>query len=295
VPGRTRTRALLALVLVIAVAVPIVLWTRTPSWQVDYPLFGASFERQPEESYQLALTRVDAALDLRVVRVFYPDQPRPWPAPSGDRDIVVSFKLPPADVLAGRTDEQMRTWFASAPSDHRVFWVYWHEPEDDSEKGEFTPDEYRRAFAHLMRVAESVNNPMLVSTAVLMTWTVNHPHTDREWRDYVPDGIQVLAWDGYSASRSYADVQEMFGPAAKASRQAGAQFAIAEVGAVLADGDDGPGRAQWLREVGAFAVAHDAVFVTYFDFLWNDGKDDYRLDEVSAAAGRKLAQAADDR
>lgn len=292
-PGRALTRALLALVLVVAVAVPLVLWARAPVWHVDYPLFGASFERQPEESYQQALTRVDSALDLRVVRVFYPDQPQPWPAPSGDRDVVVSFKLPPSDVLAGRTDEQMREWFAAAPSDQRVFWVYWHEPEDDSEKGAFTPDEYRRAFAHLIEIADSVDNPMLVSTAVLMTWTVNHPHTDREWRDYVPEGVDVLAWDGYSTSRSYADVEEMFGAAVEASREADARFAIAEVGAMLATGDQGQGRAAWIREVGAFAVAHDAVFVTYFDFIWADGEHDYRLDETSAAAWRELAQAAD--
>ncbi len=292
-PGRALTRALLALVLAVAVAVPLVLWARTPAWHVDYPLFGASFERQPEESYQQALTRVDSALDLRVVRVFYPDQPQPWPAPSGERDVVVSFKLPPSDVLSGRTDAQMRQWFASAPSEQRVFWVYWHEPEDDSEKGDFTPDEYRRAFAHLIEIADSVDNPMLVSTAVLMTWTVNHPHTDREWRDYVPEGVDVLAWDGYSTSRRYADEEEMFGAAAEASREAGARFAIAEVGAMLATGDQGRGRAQWIREVGAFAVAHDAVFVTYFDFIWADGEHDYRLDETSAAAWRELAQAAD--
>lgn len=263
------------------------------AWLGQAPLFGASFQQRPGEGYGQALRRTDAALDLQVIRVFYQGAPDPWPGKAPNRDVVVSFKMPPQDVLAGDYDDQMRQWFADAPRDHKVFWVYWHEPEDDAEQGLFTPEQYRQAYARLDGLADEADNPNLASTVVLMSWATR-TETSRNWRDYVPpvESFDILAWDAYNrvATRGdYLPADDLLGPAQQASASIGKPFAIAELGSQLRPGDDGSDRAKWLLDIGRFAREHDAVFVTYFDFNWK-GTDDFRLsDPASQQAWRTLA------
>jgi hypothetical protein len=60
---------------------------------------------------------------------------------------VVSFKYLFQDVLAGRHDAALRSWFASMPTDRRIDWPYWHEPDDQIYKDRtFTAAQYRSAF-----------------------------------------------------------------------------------------------------------------------------------------------------
>ncbi len=148
-------------------------------------LFGAAFQRKSGESYREALARADRSLGLEVVRVFYLGAPQAWPGVAPGHDVVVSFKLPPDAVLSGEHDEQMSTWFRTAPKDRTVYWVYWHEPEDDSETGQFTPEEFRQAFAHLDALADRADNPALLSTVVLMSYSLD-PQSKRELEPVVP-------------------------------------------------------------------------------------------------------------
>lgn len=245
--------------------------------------FGAAFQVRRGEGYANALARTDQSLGrLDVVRVFYPGAPAPWPGKAPGRNVVVSFKLDPRAVVTSEFDEQMRTWFRTAPRDLDVNWVYWHEPEDDIEAGRFTAEEFRAAFAHLARLAREANNPRLKSTLVLMSYTTRAA-SGRNWRDYYPgdDVIDVFAWDVYNRpgrdGEAYSSPAELMDAPRKISESVGKPFAVAELGSVLAPGDDGTGRATWLRTVGEYVKEHNADFLIYFDLSWNGGADDYRL------------------
>ena len=255
--------------------------------------YGASFQARSGESYRAALARTDKTLGrLDLVRVFYPRAPAPWPGKAPGRDVVVSFKLSPRLVVAGNWDAAMRTWFAGAPKNLDVYWSYWHEPENDIEAGSFTAAEYKAAFEHLDQLAKKANNPRLRSTVILQSYSTR-PASGRNWRDYVPDpgSVDVLAWDVYNRDTSqYSSPADLLDAPLRASESLGRPFAVAELGSALVAGDDGSGRAAWLRSVGAYLKQHDAVFVAYFDFSWNGGANDYRLqDRPSVQAWKDLS------
>jgi len=73
------------------------------------------------------------------------------------------------------------------------------------------------------------------------------------------------------------------GRAVTASREAGVPWGIAELGSVLAQGDDGRGRAAWLTASARYVTEQGGIFLSYFDT--NAKRTDYRLtDEPSRAA-----------
>ena len=258
-------------------------------------LFGAAYRVTKREPEDVALARTDELLGrLDVVRVFNEGFPAPWPGKAPGRNVVVSFKLEPAQVIQGVHDQAMARWFRDAPDDVEVHWSYWHEPEDDIEAGRFTADQYKVAFAHLQRIARDAAGPRLRSTLILQSYTTR-PQSGRDWRDYYPgdEAVDVFAWDVYNRpprAGGYTPPAELMGAQVEAARSVGKPFAVAELGSVLAEGDDGSGRARWLREAGDYLKAQDAVFVTYFDLAFNGGRDDYRLrDAASIQAWKDVA------
>ena len=48
----------------------------------------------------------------------------------------------------------------------RTWWSFWHEPEDDIERGGFTAEQYRAAWAHLDALETAVHNKNLRSTLI---------------------------------------------------------------------------------------------------------------------------------
>lgn len=257
-------------------------------------LFGASVWRNAGESYPSALARSDrdyGGLDL--VRVFYPGAPAPWPGLAGipDRPVSVSFKLPPAAVAAGAYDDQMLAWFRGAPADREIYWTYYHEPEDNVKAGEFSAAEYRAAWRRLASLADRAGKPRLRSTLVLMCFTLQKA-SGRNWQDYYPgsDVIDVMAWDCYSylsKKGGYLPPENIFDDAVDLTRSLGKPFAITEFGSAVATGDNGAGRAAWLRQTGRYLESRGAVFAAYFDSPVND---EYRLlDAESKAAWREFA------
>jgi hypothetical protein len=223
------------------------------------------------------------------VRVFYPRAPQPWPGKAPGRDLVVSFKLAPRLVVAGRFDAKMKAWFAGAPKNRDVYWSYWHEPENDIEAGSFTAAEYKSAFKHLDQLAKKAGNKRLRSTVILQSYSTR-PASGRNWRDYVPDpgSVDVLAWDVYNRDpNQYTSPAELLDAPVRASESIGKPFAVAEIGGALVTGDDGSGRAAWLGSVNAYLKQQGAVFVAYFDFSWNGGADDYRLRDAPSAGAWK--------
>lgn len=274
--------------------------TPSPSPTATPPLLcGAAFKPEAEgETYQEALAREDRLLGgLDVVRDYYTSVPS-WPGrvDTGTRPAIVSLKLKPADVLAGTYDTRLREWFAGAPATRDTYWVYFHEPEDNIERGEFTAADYRAAWRHLAALADATGNPRLYATLVIMGYSVETP-SGRNWRDYYPgrDTIDVLAWDIYNyvneGAGGYRDPATLFGKAYETARAEGLPFAVAEVGSAIADGDDGTGRAAWIRDTFRYLRDRRAVFVSYFDMYIeaNHGPQHYELrDAASQAAYREV-------
>jgi hypothetical protein len=253
-----------------------------PSAAADRTLCGASLDLNPGETFQHALVRKDGEYGgLETVRLFYDGVPPAWPGnpDTGRRPPIISFKLPPKDVLAGKYDDSMTRWFASAPRDRSVYWIYYHEPEDNITSGEFTAADYRAAWRHLRTMADKAGNSRLRSTLVLMGWTLD-PASKRTWRDYYPgrDVIQVLGWNLYNLGAKkgrYDDPTAMYNRVVVTSQAERLPFGIAETGSHLVAGDNGSRRAAWLRATNAYLTQHKALWVVYFDLNWESG--DYRL------------------
>jgi hypothetical protein len=238
----------------------------------DGTLFGASVYRG-SSSWQTAVEQADARYgDLEVVRAFYPGLPPAWEqiSEASDTSLVVSFKANPAQILSGASDQRLKEWFATAPQDRDIWWVYYHEPEDNVERGDFTAEQWRAAYRHIATLANQANNPRLLNTIVLMCWTLD-PASGRSISDYFPgaDVVETIGWDCYSepaADQAYEDPQALYGSAIETSRSLGVGWGIAETGSLQVSTDPtGALRAAWLLEAGQYLADEDAQFVTYFD------------------------------
>jgi len=244
--------------------------------------FGTTvWPREGETVRQAFLRQGRTYGDLGVVRVFFPGLPASWStirSNVGQAPVVVSFRALPSAVVAGRYDNQLREWFANAPRDRVTRWTFWHEPEDDVAAGTINPEMYRRAWAHIKALADRADNRRLRATLTLMCWTFE-PNSHRDWRDYYAGDkvIDVLAFDCYNAGArdgNYRPPQDLFGPASRLAHRIGKPWGVAELGSVVAAGDNGRGRAEWLRRSAAYLNDHGARFASYFD---SDVGTDYRL------------------
>ncbi len=268
---------------------------KAPTWEGGRTLFGTSVSTRTL-SFAEAVRRKDARYGrLDVVRMFDSTAPPRtlWQnrGPSvAARVVVGSFRMPPREVLAGVWDQEVLHYFQTLPGDVTLFWSYFHEMERHIDAGEFTAAEFRAAFRHVVDLAASVCRSQAYPTLVLTGYTALAA-SGRDWRTYYPgrNYVSVMAWDPYNHASSQPDVYEppavLYDPVVAVSAEAGKPFAIAETGSQLIPGDrNGRQRAAWLAEVAAYAVRHDAVFVTYYDSIGYNGPD-YRLrDRASADA-----------
>jgi hypothetical protein len=234
--------------------------------------FGASVYRG-SQSWSDAVARADDRYGgLQVVRAFSPGLPPAWGRLTAavDASLVVSFKVDPAKVLSGTYDHRLRSWFNDAPRNRDVWWVYYHEPENNVEHGDFTAEQWRAAYRHIAALADAADNPHLHNTIVLMCWTLEQA-SGRSLSDYFPgaDVVETIGWDCYSepsAIQSYEAPQDLYGPAIAASQSLGVGWGIAETGSVKAFSDSsGEQRASWLRDAGQYLADEGAQFVVYFD------------------------------
>ncbi|GAA4881682.1 carbohydrate binding domain-containing protein [Serinicoccus chungangensis] len=253
--------------------------------------FGASMTTSGI-SAEDSLDRLDDAFGkLPVVRVFDPDLPFDWSHQRNDllagRTMVMSFRPMPQEVLSGQHDAFFRRWFAEAPEDRTIYWSYIHEPEPLIRNGRFTATQYRQAWRRIEAIADQACKPNMFATLILTGWTAT-PASGRDYRDYDAgrDVIDVLAWDPYNGASDpdrdyYSPVSTFMAPAVETSVADGRPWGIAETGSRLVPGDDGRGRAAWLRSVAEYAIANDAQFVTYFQST-RDG--DWRLNDPYSRA-----------
>lgn len=268
----------------------------TSGSSVSTTRFGTSLFALAGETWHDAFLRQQRTYGrLGAVRLFYSKQPGSWESINehvGQTPVVVSFKMNPAQVLAGVHDTQMLEWFSQAPTDRVTWWSYYHEPENDVAKEKLDTEIYKLAWQRLAALADRVGNPSLRATLILMCWTTE-PQSGRNWRDYYPGGlaIDVLGFDCYnSAYREgrYRAPRDVFTRVGDIADKAGKPWGIAEFGSVRVSGDGGRDRADWLRRSARFLRANGAAFCTYFD---SDIGVDYRLhDTPSRRAWREVVQ-----
>lgn len=248
-------------------------------------LFGTSAQAQGNETAVQTVARLRAQFgQLGALRLYSPGTAKPWPSittQAGSTPVIMSFKESPKTVLSGAVDSYYRAWFAAAPRDHVDYWTYWHEPEDDIERGAFTAADYRAAWTHLKALADQAHNPQLKATLILMGWTIEQ-RSHRTFTDYYPGSsvVDVLGWDVYNPGGQkglYPDPAIIYGAEIALSASLGKPFGIAETGSILPAGDNGQARAAWLTSMGHYLRGQHALFVTYFESTVGG---DFRLNDV---------------
>ena len=259
---------------------------------------GASIGVQSGENFGQALARSDRTFGrLRMARIFFPGLPPAWKGSRADvvnRPVVVSFKASPQEINSGTHDVRLASWFASIPRQHNVYWSYFHEPEDDVERGDFTPEEYRTAWRRIAGLADQAGNPKLINTLILMCWTLD-PRSGRSFDSFYPGGdvIGTLGWDCYNWGvkwKRYAPPQEIYGRMISKSRELGKPWGVAETGSDLVPGDTGTGRAAWIRSMTSYLGGQRPEFVAYYNQVVSQG--DFRLlDQPSIQAWRSFCTA----
>ena len=261
-------------------------------------LYGSSLSTRGQTLIQ-AVSGVDALFGRAdVVRHFSPGMPLDWQSKNAqllsDRTLITSFKVAPAEIVSGKHDAFFKNWFATAPSDQTIYWSYFHEPEDNINKGEFTEAQYRAAWKHLAEIEQAACQPNMHATLILTEWTMN-PNSKRDYRVYDAghEYVKVLAFDPYNGIYDtdrdfYESPESLLGPIAEKMEADGRPWGIAEIGSRLVIGDpNGAGRAKWFADIGRYTAENDLLFVTYFHDIGPNG--DYRLqDKASIDAWAKL-------
>ncbi len=262
-------------------------------------LFGVNASTQGQTLAQGIATIDKLFGPVPVVRHFSSGLPFAWDSQQAaqldGRTLVVSFKANPKRITSGSLDSFFRKWFATAPKDQTIYWSYFHEPEDNIRAGEFTAAQYRAAWRHLDRLEDKQRKPNLASTLILTEWTMD-PKAKRDYRTYDAghDVVDALAFDAYNGvwdpQRDYYErPRVLLGNIVRAMERDGRAWGIAEIGSRVVPGDDGTGRARWLTNIGRYAEANDALFVTYFN---TNARSDWRLkDSHSRTAWRTLVSA----
>ncbi|MGC4231920.1 MAG: hypothetical protein QM594_02830 [Niabella sp.] len=87
----------------------------------------------------------------------------------------------------------IRDFVLSIPANRTVYLIFWHEPEDNIEDGQFTAAQYRSGLVNFIRAVISVQNqrPNVHPAFCLMAYTFK-PQSGRNPEDYRPTG---LTWD----------------------------------------------------------------------------------------------------
>ena len=193
--------------------------------------------------------------------------------------VVVSFKAPPADIIAGKDDAYLSAWFKSIPSTRTVWWSYWHEPEDDIEAGRYTAAQYRAAWEHLIALAPKRST--LRPTLILMGFSLFKK--SRVISSYVPKGLDVLAWDSYLTG-THKTLENVIEKPKSVSDSYGLGFGIAETAVASGYNLSGMDHAQTVRELAhglRTRAAGAAQFVTWFESNKSDG--DWRIRPFGSA------------
>lgn len=193
-------------------------------------LWGSSFGISPGETKAAAYNRVKTAFkNHRITRVYCAADPE-WPSYIPKESVVhISFKMNAKDVLSGSKDAVLNNFFSSLGSNVKIYWTYFHEPEDDIRDGAFTAKEYRDAFDYIIALQKKLGKPNLVPTLCLMSYSLD-PVSKRNWKDYLPTRVELISWDGYYRDSMGDDVSKVFADVRAVMKEVGLPWAVAETG-----------------------------------------------------------------
>lgn len=196
----------------------------------DTIMWGASFGSMQGETQANAFERVKNTFDnFRIARIYNSANPV-WPTYVPKETVAqISFKISPANVLNGSRDAALTNFFSQLSETGTIYWTYFHEPEDDISRGAFTAEEFRNAFDYIIDLQKNLNKPNLVPTLCLMAYSVN-PASKRNWKDYLPEKVELVSWDGYYADSYGEDVSKVFGPVREVMKTVDLPWAVAETG-----------------------------------------------------------------
>lgn len=194
-------------------------------------LWGSSIRTVAGVNKSVTLKQIEAAMGgLQIIRAYADNGVVQWPEwlPK-DRSVYISFKLQPKNIVDGSNDKVLTDFFNNFPSGYKIWWSYFHEPEDNIKDGKFTAAEYRQAFEYIIALQKKLNKSNLIPTLTLMSYTLK-PESKRNWKDYVPKGIECFAWDGYYRGSGELKVDDIFAKARQISIETGIPWAVAETG-----------------------------------------------------------------
>jgi hypothetical protein len=238
---------------------------------------------------------------LPAVRIFYNGLPNSdaWttglPAES-DATSVISFNARPSTILSGADNAQLSHFFDTAPTTRPTYYNFIHEPEVPIASGKFSAASYRAAFTHIIDLAKAAHNPELRSTTLLMAYDIRKS-SHRNWREYVPAGIQCLGWDAYPTGSAGSDLQHpqltppaaFLGPEIALSKSVGLPYGFGEFGLNTAHGRPG-----WLTSVGDYLLSSGSAFATLFNApVTTAGRTMKLTDAASIAAWRAIVARSD--
>lgn len=237
-------------------------------------IWGSSFGIMPGETHANSYTRVKAAFGkYQVARIYCSGDPV-WPAYIPVETVVqISFKMNAKEVLNGSKDAVLTGFFNSLAVTSKIYWTYFHEPEDDIRDGAFTAEEFRNAFDYIITLQKKLNKPNLVPSLCLMSYSLD-PASKRNWKDYLPAKVELISWDGYYRDNMGDDVSKVFGDVREVMKTVGLPWAVAETGVnkMKKSGQVNEPIATETRKKLLTALAKDIssvsplpVFVEYFD------------------------------
>ncbi len=217
---------------------------------------------------------------LPVVRVYFPGLPPAdaWStglAGANASAVVVSFKVLPQYIISDSNDpahkaaiSAIANFFDTAPTGRPIYYVYWHEPEDNIAAKDFTLADYLTAWGDVVKLADDAHKTNLHSTLVLMGFDVL-PDSGRNWKSYLPPGniISTISWDAYPVNGEGIPSPESFmGADVAAAKAAGMPFGFSEFNTATVTG-----RPAWLTSVGTYIASSGAIYGTLYDASQNGG------------------------
>jgi len=238
---------------------------------------------------------------LPIIRYFYSGLPASNAWTTGipgisKTTVIVSFKAQPSAITSGSDDAVLNHFFDTAPTGHTIYYAYFHEPEDNIAKGQFTLNQYKAAWTHIVTLADAAHNSDLHSILILQSYDLV-PSSHRNWQSYMPSGgiISTLGWDVYpqgvgcgcGKGNPLTPPAEFMGAAIAASNAAHLPFGYPEIGVAL-NKTTAKGRPAWLTSVGNYVGASGALFATYFDSAGQGGWNDELTDAASSAAWKAV-------
>lgn len=116
-----------------------------------------------------------------------------------EQELTASYKLPPAEVIAGKHDARLISWHRDAKAKlpklvkgrrHRT--VPWHEPAAEIRAGTFTGDQHRDHVVHIARLLD--REGLLGTFQVCPNYTMGRPGSGADFQTaWVPDADTVPA------------------------------------------------------------------------------------------------------